>query len=660
MKGNWTMRLILLILTVMISVKQVFADPYTDYILKGSIRANGNIHSSNFDKIGEYKNCCPKYESAFGIGPAIFIGGEIRNVFNLFGYDINYSTTLGYNDLSGAYAITQHIGNDLGNDDYQKIIVEHKLDMTYSLLSNEHSLWFNPSKDIPLGIKLGVNLGIPIQKQFNQREILLEPSNATFPDGTTDFNPASAELPNAAGLLVSLSLGARYKVAAFSDFDLFADAGFNYGINDIASDMDWVIHQVSLGVSVHYNFPKSDPPRPKAPPIPAAPEPEAPPIARKPEMRIDTEFDYKKVKTGDTLNVTINKHEFVTYASVLPILIFEKNSTKIIPVKYMVANIETYYDETFRASEKLNVSETYPELIYHHLKNNPGSSVKIIAESEDEDESTLKSRINLVSESLTGKGIDPKLISTDIRTIKPNRDKNPEITEESRKVFFDFSKSGGLIDVKVSTDYLVDNFNKVMNIYPVFFAEDTAKFYGKTIYNDSKETNLKQGANQVVLASSLFVPTGSKLNTFEITAGVADSEGNIAEDMSVFYLAYEEKLIKSYINLNRNDRESEIEEFIIGFTRFDKSEFYLINEFVVDYVRSKAAEGKTLEIIPLTDNIGTPEYNENLANERAKKAIELIGKQYSRYEVKLPAGDVFTNSTPYGRMMNRAVIIRIK
>lgn len=660
MKGYWTMRLILLILTVMVSVNPIFADPYTDYILKGSIRANGNIHSSNFDKIGEYKNCCPKYESAFGFAPAIFFGGEIRNAFNLFGYDINYSTTLGYNDLSGAYAISQHIGNDLGSDDYQQIIVEHKLDMTYSLLSNEHSLWFNPSKDIPLGIKFGINLGIPLKKQFYQREKLLEPSDATFPDGTTEFNPARAELPNAAGIIASLSIGARYKVTSFSDFDLFADAGFNYGINDIASDMDWVIHQVSLGVSVHYNIPKSDPPRPKAPPLPAAPEPEAPPLARKPEMRIDTEFDYKKVKSGDTLNVTINKHEFVTYASVLPILIFEKNSTKIIPVKYMVANIGTYYDETFRASEKLNVSATYPELIYNHLRNNPGSKVKIIAESEDEDEATLKSRINLISESLAAKGIDPRLISSDIRILKPNRDKNPAITEESRKVFFEFSKSGGLIDVKVSTDYLVDNFNKVMNIYPVFFAEDTSKFDGKTIFNDSKETNLKQGANQVVLASNLFVPTGSKLNTFEITAGVTDSEGNSAEAKSIFYLAHEEKLVKSYINLNRNESDSEIEEFIIGFTRFDKSEFYLINDFVVDYVRSKAAEGKTLEIIPLTDNIGTPEYNENLANERARKAIELIGKQYNRYEVKLPARDVFTNSTPYGRMMNRAVIIRIK
>src|SRR5690606_10183121 len=115
-------------------------------IFYGGARINGNIYSSDFEKIGNYKNCCPNYESAFGLSPAFYGGVEKRNALNLFDYDLSYSLSLAYNDLSAKYSIRQHIGNDLGVDEYQKIIVEHELDINYALLGIENSFWFNPVK----------------------------------------------------------------------------------------------------------------------------------------------------------------------------------------------------------------------------------------------------------------------------------------------------------------------------------------------------------------------------------------------------------------------------------------------------------------------------------------------------------------------------------
>ena len=654
------MKKYILIISLFFIAQSLQSDPYTDYILKGSIQLNGNVYKSDFEQIGGYKNCCPRYESAFGIAPAIYIGGEIRNVFNLFGYDMNYSLLLGYNDLSANYSINQHIGNELGTDSYERILVDHKLDITYSLLNTEHSLWFNPAKELPLGVKIGFNIGIPLAKEFHQREVLLEPSDATFPDGSKEFNAAKADIPNTSAIFTALSLGARYRVYKFSDYELFAHANLNYGLGSIASDLDLNIHQAALGVTVHFNIPKADPPRPLAPPVPEAPIPEPPPIARKPDMQLLTEYDYKRVNSGDTLSVTINKVEYVNFASLMPVLVFEKNSNNVKPIKVIGTGTGNLYDANFRAYESLDFPNKYPELISEHLKLFPNSKFRIIAESEDEEITVLDSRLESISKRLKEVGIADNLFTTEAKILKSSKDRKPEVTEESRKIFFDFANDGGLIEVKVSTDYLVDNFNKVMNITPIFFAEDTTSFTGKTLFNGSNETKLKTGTNQVVFSSGMFVAKDNNTNQFEVSAEVTDSEGNTANAKSSFYLTHDEKQVRRYVNLNRDNKENEIEEFILGYTHFDKSDFYLVNSYAVDYIRSKSLEGRTLEIIPLTDNIGTKEYNDNLARKRAESAVQLLGKNLGKYEIIIPEGEVFSNDSPYGRMMNRAVIIRIK
>jgi outer membrane protein OmpA-like peptidoglycan-associated protein len=654
------MKSVHILVLLLLSVSTAISDPYTDYILKAEARANGNIYSSSFTQIGNYKNCCPKYESAFGVAPALFLGAEVRNVFNLFGYTMNYSVILGYNDLSAGYKVNQYIGNDIGTDSYQKINVEHQLDLTLPVLFNEHSLWFNPVQDLPLGIKLGINLGIPLSKNFVQKELLIDPADATFVDGTREFNPAKAELPNASSLLYGIGVGARYLVTKFSDYELYANANFNYGLNNIASNLNWNIHQASLGIALHYNIPKSDPPRPPVPPVPQAPEPTPPPIAMKPEMKIETEFDYKKVNNGDTLKITITKSEYITYASVLPVLIFEKNSEKVIKTNFLSKDLGNIYEGNLSIYEKINVAEKYPEIIAEHIKNVPGCRINIVSESDDEDKSIINMRAELITQKLISAGVDKSIITAELRQNNPKKEKNPAITEESRKVFFEFSKGGGLIETKVSTDYMVDNFNKVLNIKPIYSAEKPFTFTGKTTFNGSSENILKDGVNQVVMSSSMFVATDNKPNIFEIETSVKDAEQNIAADKAKFYLKSEEKILKTYINLNKNSNENDVEEFILGYMPFDKSEFSLINNFALDYIRAKATEGRTLEIIPLTDNIGTPEYNEALSRKRAKSAVDLIGNNFTRFVVNLPTQPIFLNDSPYGRMMNRSVIVRIK
>ncbi len=649
-----------ILLLLLLSTYITYSDPYTDYILKAGASLNGNIYSSDFNQIGTFRNCCPKYESAFGLAPNVFAGAEYRNLFNLFGYDMSYSFTLGYNDISARYNVEQYIGNLIGEDNYQKILVEHNLDITLPLLSNEHAIWFNPVSELPLGIKFGVNLGIPLAKSFDQRELLKEPNDATFPDGSREFNATNNQIPDVSALFFAVGVGARYQVAKFDEFDLFANVNFNYGINNTTSNLDWKIHQLSLGVTLHYNIPKSAPPRPPVPPAPPIAEPVAPVLAIKPEISLETEFDYKKVSSGDTLKVTINRYEYNTYLSLLPVIVFERNSQKILSSSFPINNGNSLYSYNLESYAINDIAEKYPQLVSNYIKSNPGTRLHIVSESMDEDKSIVNERLENTTQKLIQAGVDKSIITAEIRMSEKKKDTNPALLEESRRVIFEFSSGGRLIEALVNTEYKFDNFNKVFNVKPIFKAEPNALLSGKTIFNNSNEVALKEGVNQVVLASNMFKSQNdADANVFEIFAQINDGE-NSADANAKFFLTSEEKLISSYYNLNRNFTEGDIEEYILGYMDFDKTEFSSVNNFALDRIRAKAAEGRAIELIPLTDNIGTTEYNKDLASKRAKAAINLIGDNFKKYSTIMPDTPIFDNGSPYGRMMNRSVIVRIK
>ncbi|MDX9790276.1 MAG: hypothetical protein RBT61_05565 [Candidatus Kapabacteria bacterium] len=654
------MKIYIVISVLFISILQLHSEEYSDYIFYGGARINGNIYSSDFEKIGNYKNCCPNYESAFGLSPAFYGGVEKRNALNLFDYDLSYSLSLAYNDLSAKYSIRQHIGNDLGVDEYQKIIVEHELDINYALLGIENSFWFNPVKNIPLDIKFGINLSIPISKRFKQRELLIEPDGAYFPDGTREFNPASADIPDLVPIFASISLGARHRVYKFGDYEIFADAGFSYSPMNIASDLNLNIHQASLGISLHYLQSKPEPPRPAAAPMPEAPEPVPPPTVRKPKMNLLVDFDYKKVKSGDTLEISVDKFEYRTYAHIPPVLVFKKNSSELVDDDFVSNDLGSLYDANFKMYQDLNFPQRYAELIASYLTTVPEKDLQIIAESEDEGDDVLQERIDIVKSELISAGIPEENIKSTMRRIKRNKTNNPLIADESRKVLIQVSDELALIEVKVSSEEVINNFNKVLSITPVYFAEDTARFHGRTLLNGTNETVLKSGTNQIVLSSGMFISETNKPNRFDVIAEVEDSNGNQTSDSAVFYLTHKDNYSRRYLNLNKNDKTNEVEEFILGFTRFDKSDFTMVNNTVLDYVRAKVLEGRTIEIIPLTDNIGTDEYNKVLASQRAEAAVRLINLKTLKYEINYQSSEIFNNESPYGRIMNRSVLVRIK
>jgi hypothetical protein len=49
-----------------------------------------------------------------------------------------------------------------------------------------------------------------------------------------------------------------------------------------------------------------------------------------------------------------------------------------------------------------------------------------------------------------------------------------------------------------------------------------------------------------------------------------------------------------------------------------------------------------------------------LATARANSAIKLLNLEKDRVNINIPKDYFFSNDIPYGRMMNRAVIVRIK
>jgi len=102
-----------------------------------------------------------------------------------------------------------------------------------------------------------------------------------------------------------------------------------------------------------------------------------------------------------------------------------------------------------------------------------------------------------------------------------------------------------------------------------------------------------------------------------------------------------------------------VQQFFLAYCEFDKAELYAVNEQAVEEIKKAFINGKKIEIIPLFDFLGTDEHNQRLALERANSALKLLGLKKEDVIITIPDDYFFSNDLPYGRMMNRTVIVRI-
>ncbi len=650
---------ILLICFLMFSLNLLSKD-YTKLSIVGGAGFSLNNYFSDFKELKGYPNCCNSFDYASGIGFYVFTGAEWNGKLSFLGNDA-YGIGLSYNDYSAAYKINEYIGNDIQGNSYRKIYVDNNLNVNWGIVGLNPYIVYNLMPDIvPLQLRIGFSAGIPITKSFRQEEVLVSPSDLIFENGSKYQYQYNGNLPDASSLYLGLDLGFSFTAYSQDGLNISPELFFNYSLISPVASYNWNNLAVKAGFSISYNIPEKAPERLQAAPLPnphlpIAPEPPAPPV-----LSLSVFDNLKSYSTNDTITAVFEYENYNYMLSYIPVLFYEKNES-IPKNSQLIINSEQNDLNFFEIIKKGNFSENYADIIAEYY-NNKNIKISLIAQSSDDSDEILQSRLNIIKSKLIDKGIKPNDISISKKAVNLKNENRKELIDETRRVNIKFSDGSDLVSASVIKDKVDYKFNKGLVIVPTVNSESPIlKFTGYSQFNNGDKNYFDYKTNDILLSASLFESVVNKANELKISAYVEDSLGKSDSKEILVYLNNTKKIKNKFLNITDKDNSA----LIMGYFNFDSFTFSSIDNNVLFYLKDKIKDTNLeIEIIPSTDNLGSTDYNQNLAEQRAKAAIALLklnpNKLPTNIKVKFPESEIFSNASPYGRFLNRSVIINIR
>ena len=645
-KSNSGLRysILLLIFVLLLTISNLSSqEKYTPYSITASGFLSGNIYFSDFKELPRNPQCCVNYNGAFGLGYGAALGFEYELPDEFLKGKMKLRLGLSYFDLSARFKEEEFIGNVIIGNDYVRGTSEYTIDSKLNLFALEPSVIYMPFKELPLSFKAGFQLGFFTTKTFSQEETLISPNNATYENGLKVRNQANGALPNPSSIYLSAAIGARYELYKNKGFSVFPELSFNYGFTNIVQDLNWKASSLFLGIGIAYNFKESIPPPPL--PAPPPPLPPPPPIAEL-EYSLEVINNNKKLSNNDTVFVGDNQVRLITKYTLIPKIFFTQNSDNIL---YSISDLENNQDKLI-------------SIIANYLNNNNTTLNIKISALDIEDKDIIERRKSKILYTLKPYNVDEKKIIFDQIISKSTKFRYPELAGENCFAEFEFS-DGKKLHYFSSEENVRTNFSELefqtksvvkADAQPVELL--SAVFLNNAKVFDTQEKNYSFKLN----GKTQNFDISKTSNTIQFKGFAKDAQSNTKSSVLEFNLITKENIEATYVNLisNLND-DKKIHQFLLGFCEFDKSEFFLIDNGTLELAKNSIKSGKKIEIIPLTDSFGTPDYNLSLSKRRGLTAIRLLGVDANNVKITIPDKFLFSNETPIGRLFNRSVLIRI-
>lgn len=222
-----------------------------------SLMMNYNIHSAEFKKLPSVPNCCQNFQSGTGIGFGFggFYEYPVSNKISIGGI-LRFSSSDGI--LERDENIKVRISDDLVDG-----VSTHSLDSKLSYLEiNPYGLY----KYGNINFTLGLNFGLNMIADYSQKEEISKPSNqGVFVDEETQQslgrtrNEFDGEITEMSSLNLGINFGIGYQLPMNKSKTLMIEPNikYNYGLNNIHSELNWTISTLSAGVNIRY-FPKPE------------------------------------------------------------------------------------------------------------------------------------------------------------------------------------------------------------------------------------------------------------------------------------------------------------------------------------------------------------------------------------------------------------------
>lgn len=566
---------------------------------------------------------------------------------------LQISLTGGYYDRSGTFAVNNTFeSRDLNTNQVILVTAENSIETNLSYIEIIPEIKYVLIKKLingPFRIGIGPRLSMPLIKQFSQKEKIISPSNAVFINSggirTQTRDLADGDISSINSMQYGFRLGLENLLDIGSDNYFTQSLSFDYNLSNVTSDADWKIWSLNLALGIRFSVKN---PKPEVEPEIKYEQIEEEIIEKEPEIVVTEKpkpIFNTKIHSLDNLRIETG-NELLSTIPLVNAVFFDQNSSDI-PSFYSLRrqdNLDLFY------SDPIDMHSNVLQRIADIVNKNPNSNITLQASTSGQDESNdlnlSKARAENVKNALVKFDVPESKIKI-VALVNPSNLSNPDVVEgraENRRVEI-ILKNASLQEYVNFVNYreLSGDVNYTVQ------AENFEKPVISVRLANSNEENIHLNSGDYKL------PLRKRLENDE-------NEINISLKSKVADLADEDSKTYDLSNAEVISKDLNLDNFLaILLFEFNKSELSDDNKTLLKQLTEKLPQGATIELIGSADIIGTNEYNQELAKQRAlntEKYINQVSNKKFNIVTKTML-DKFDDTTPQGRYLNRSIKIRL-
>lgn len=657
-----------------------------DYIL--------DYNFSDFRQLPGVEYFAPKFTEADGTGYRL---GLLFETPLLKKPHISYVGRLIFSDEKSIFS-KNNLSVELidGKETVADII--YSIDTKLQKISYENFISLRTIKN--LNLLIGFNLGFFTNSNFSQKEKLEKPETGFFSNNSRERHQVSGEIQNLSAFQSSMCIGANYdfKFGYKEVFILSPEIIYSYSFTPVTTSINWKYNSLNLGISFKYS---------PAPPdrifeskeeihydtlqITTDKFAENTFVIGKENVKIDTSykknytsyntiksrtdtlfipeiFDYPELIISSDSNFTHTDLKSITYKENLrynqkPLLafVFFDEMSESIPARYKSLNESEVKNFNIKEMFNSNTLESYQNIlniIGYRLRQFPSAKITLTGSISNVDNEMKKpdlaqKRAESIANYLSNIWKIEKsriTLKSRISPVNPSNMTDEDGKAENRRVEIisdnpEITKFLGIIDTvrKVTPDRI---FVKLKNTNPKstysinLIAKNTEKYSFENdipIEIDLNKFNVKYLETVNISADALL--NGKKnYQTKNIKLAINKSLSNVISESS--------KPLFEVYNL-----------FLFAFNSYQLKDEH---RQILDGLKKRKSEFKSIKITGYSDRIGNDEFNKNLSLKRAQEVADYLNLPNTTVEGVGESKLLYDNSNPEGRFYSRTVIIEIE
>jgi outer membrane protein OmpA-like peptidoglycan-associated protein len=669
---------------------------------------NLNMHSADFPKLADYENCCPKFESGNGTGFSIGAYGELPLSEIIAPY-----LRLGYTTLDANFAEEELIGNtenvvSTQDGDIEDVYSEHSIDSKISIIAAEPGVNFYLFEGFNLNA--GLRLGFTMNSTFSQAEEVTRPGYVVFKENMQRSRNVydDEEIPEAAGLLMHLGLGAGYDLPIGKNSYISPEVRYYMALNDVL-DVSWKPNQVHIGALLKL---------PVMPPKEViiirdtiirrdTTTIEVPELAQSSITKIDEFTEEKFDESGSTQtfttiitekyerqiprdaalsaeltavginadgtrqeNPTIIIEEIETEETfpLLPHVFFEGGSSDLSKsnLHLLTSPEAARFDEDNLEWNTMEIYRDLLNIVGYRMTQNGSANITLTGTNNNTGEEagntglSMKRAEAVKSYLVDSWGIEPDRIRTLSRNLPqyPANNERPDGREENSRVEIE-ATSGDILKPVSLKEILRKSNPPVVEIDPKVMAEGDIENWQLAISQDNESLREESGSGfpEKYRWEVEEEPLPKLEEPVVISLSADDSYGqntSAQKELTIEQLTIRKKRFEL-----KDDKR--IEKFALILFDFDEASIKPRHRTILDDIKSRIKPNSTVTIEGYADRSGEQEYNKELAARRTQEVTSYLGSNLQEPEIINYGSDklLYDNSTPQGRSYSRTVVITI-